>query len=192
MFKKITSYIQKRIPVSKDELEMVFSQVTSKNFQKGEYFLRTGEYCRHIGFLNSGIIMEAAIDNSGKEVITNFMVEGCFFTYVEGLTDNFPSHKNFVFLENSEALLLSKENMQKVFNSNPRFINLFSQILTEDLSARLLNEQNAKTLSLEERYHNLQKQFPDAFQRIPLKYLAGYLGIEPPSLSRLRRRLTGK
>jgi hypothetical protein len=47
-------------------------------------------------------------------------------------------------------------------------------------------------LSAEERYLALENTFPHALQRIPVKYMAGYLGIEPQSLSRLRRTLAGE
>jgi hypothetical protein len=53
-----------------------------------------------------------------------------------------------------------------------------------------LNE--VKSLTPEERYLDLVKKHPHIFQRIPLQYIASYLDIEPPSLSRLRSRLTKK
>jgi ribosomal protein L10 len=50
----------------------------------------------------------------------------------------------------------------------------------------------SKTGSPEEKYLQLFQEQPTLFQRIPLHYIASYLGIEPESLSRLRRRLAGK
>lgn len=79
-----------------------------------------------------------------------------------------------------------------IFKENPKFETLFSQILAEELRLVLLNEQSSKTLSVEERYLALENTFPGALQRIPVKFIAGYLGIEAPSLSRLRSRLAGK
>jgi len=79
-----------------------------------------------------------------------------------------------------------------IFKANPKFETLFSQILAEELRFVLFNELNRKVLSVEENYLALENTIPGAFQRIPIKYIAGYLGIEPPSLSRLRRRLAGK
>ena len=49
-----------------------------------------------------------------------------------------------------------------------------------------------KSLTPEERYLNLVKKHPYIFQRIPQQYIAAYLDIEPPSLSRLRSRLSKK
>ena len=192
MFTKLTSYIQKRIKISQEELEEVFKQCSYKEYKKREYLLRIGEQCRFIGFLNTGLIMITLIDNDGKELACNFVYEGCFFTYVEGLAENRSSHKNFIALENCEAIILDKEHLSTLFKANQKFETLFNKILTEDLGYMLMAEQRNKTQSLDERYLNFENQCPQAFQRIPLKYIATYLGVEPPSLSRLRKRLATK
>ena len=192
MYKKIIEFIRARIVISEAELEMSFSFSEPKIFSKGERILRIGEYCKFIGFLNKGLIMTTILDNMGNEKASQFIYEGCFFTYTEGLASNSPSHKNFIALEECETLMLSKEKLAIIFKENPKFETLFNLILAEEVRNLLLNEQAGKTLSLEERYLNLDHQFPNAFQRISLKYLADYLGIEPPSLSRLRKRLAGK
>lgn len=192
MYKKIVEFIQARIIISQQELEQSFSYSQPKVFAKGEYILRIGEYCRFIGFLNKGLIVTTIIDNAGKEKASNFIFEGCFFTYTEGLASSTPSHKNFMALEECETIMLSRDNLAVIFKENPKFETLLNQMLAEEVRSLLLNEQASKTLSLDQRYLNLEKQYPNAFQRIPLKYLADYLGIEAPSLSRLRKRLAGK
>ncbi|HVT86119.1 MAG TPA: hypothetical protein VHD35_13025, partial [Chitinophagaceae bacterium] len=58
--------------------------------------------------------------------------------------------------------------------------------------ATMTNLTDVKSLTPEERYLNLVKKHPHIFQRIPLQYIASYLDIEAPSLSRLRRRLSKK
>lgn len=192
MYKRVIEYIQARIMISQPELEMSFSFSEPKSFAKGDNILRIGEYCRFVGFLNKGLIMTTILDNVGNEKASQFIYEGCFFTYTEGLATDAPSHKNFVALEECDTLMLSKENLAIIFKANPKFETLFNQILAEEVRNLLLNEQASKTLGLEERYLSLEQHYPNAFQRIPLKYLADFLGIEPPSLSRLRKRLAGK
>jgi CRP/FNR family transcriptional regulator, anaerobic regulatory protein len=192
MYSKVKEYIKARIVISEEELMRSFNYSEPKSFVKGEHLLRAGQYCNFIGFLNKGLIITTIIDNAGNEKASNFICEGCFFTYTEGLASNTPSHKNFIALESCETLMLSKDNLAVIFKENPKFETLLNQILAEEVRFLLLNEQAGKILSLDERYLNLEKQYPAAFQRIPLKYLADYLGIEPSSLSRLRKRLAGK
>jgi len=46
--------------------------------------------------------------------------------------------------------------------------------------------------SPEERYLDLIKYHPDIFNAIPLYHISSYLGIQGPSLSRIRKRITEK
>lgn len=192
MYSQVINYIKQRIEISREEIEESLKYSNFKKFAKGDYILRAGEHCRFIGFLNKGFIVTTFVDESGNEIASEFKHEGCFFTYTEGLVNNNLSHKNFIAIEDCETLILKKEYLPAIFQANPKFETLFSQILAEELRNVLLNEQNRKTMSVEERYLALENTIPGALQRIPVKYIAGYLGIEAPSLSRLRRRLAGK
>jgi CRP-like cAMP-binding protein len=191
MYSQVKDYIKKRIQISDKDLEESFQYSSLRRYRKGDYVLRIGDYCRFIGFLNSGLIVNTIIDE-GKEIACNFIFENCFFTYTEGITNNAPSHKNSIALEDCEMLVLEKERLQLIFSLNQKFETLFSQILAEEVRNLLQNEESSRTQSVEKRYLQFIDSFPGAFNRIPLKYIAGYLGIEPPSLSRLRKRLSGK
>ena len=192
MYTKVIEYIKKRILISDEDLEKSFQYTRVRYYKKGDYILRTGEYCRFIGFLNFGLIVSTITKDDGKGIASNFTPENCFFTYTEGISGNMPSHKNFIAIEDCEMLVLEKEKLPLIFSINPKFETLFTQILAEELKNVLLAEQNNRMQSAENRYLQFIKKYPDAFNRIPLKYIAGYLGIEPPSLSRLRKKLAGR
>lgn len=192
MYTSIIKYIKQRIEISREEIEAALSFSSYKKYLKGEYILRIGEHCRFIGFINKGLMVTTTIDDTGKESAFDFKCENCFFTYTEGLANNKPSHKNFIALEDSETLIISKEHLEQVLKQNPKFETLFTKILAEDLADVLAIQQSAKEQSVEARYLALEKRYLNALQRIPVKHIAGYLGIEPESLSRLRRRLAGK
>ena len=191
MYSQVREYIKKRVLIADDDLERSFQYSDVRYFKKGEYILRIGDYCRFIGFLNSGLIVNTVLIE-GKEIACNFIFENCFFTYTEGITNNAPSHKNSIAHEDCEMLVLDKETLPLIFSINQKFETLFSQILAEEVRNLLHNEESGRTQSVEKRYLQFIETFPDAFNRIALKYIAGYLGIEPPSLSRVRKRLAGK
>jgi CRP-like cAMP-binding protein len=66
----------------------------------------------------------------------------------------------------------------------------FSRILHQHAylaqNRRILNNIS---MSGEQRYAALLKQYPDLLQRVPQKYIASYLGITPVFLSQIRARL---
>jgi CRP-like cAMP-binding protein len=192
MYNQVKAFILQRISIPEEDLEKAFQYSTVRYFKKGDYIIRAGEYCRFVGFLNSGLIVGSIIDENGKEITCNFVFDNCFFTYAEGINAHIPSHKSFIALEDGEMLVLEKDKLPVIFSINQKFETLFTQILAEELNRLLLVDQNRRTQSLESRYLHFIQTCPQAFNRIPLKYIAGYLGVEPPSLSRLRRRLAGK
>jgi len=191
MYSQVKQYIQKRIQIPDCDLEESFRHSILRNYRKGDYILKIGEYCRFVGFLNSGLISNTIL-NEGKEIACGFVHENCFYTYAEGLTGNIPSHRNSIALEDCEMLVLDKEKLPLIFSINQKFEALFTHILAEEIKNLLHSHESNRTQSAEERYLKFIDSFPDAFNRIPLKHIAGYLGIEPPSLSRLRKRLTKK
>jgi len=178
-----------RIPLPDiDEALMMTRAVVHK---KGDYILREGSHCHFIAFLHKGLIA-ATIIYDGKEVACDFIHEGCFFTYTEGLAVQMVSHKNFLALEDCEMLMINKNQLPAIFSINPKFESFFLHLLTEELRNRMLQEQQNRTRTMEERYTSFFNRFPDAFNRVPQKWIAGYLGIEPQSLSRLRKKMAGK
>jgi CRP-like cAMP-binding protein len=191
MYSQVSDYIKSRIQISDKDLEEAFKYSTLRNYKKGDYILRIGDYCRFIGFLNSGLIVNTII-NEGKEMACGFIFENCFYTYAEGLSANIPSQRNSIALEDCEMLVVDKEKLPLIFSINQKFETLFTQILAEEIKNLLQSHENNRTQSVEERYLKFIDAYPDAFNRISLKHIAGYLGIEPPSLSRLRNRLTKK
>ena len=115
----------KRIQIPDEDLEASFNYATMRAYKKGDYILRIGDYCRFIGFLNSGLIVNTIVDD-GKEIACNFIFENCFFTYTEGLINNAPSHKNSIALEDCQMLVLEKDKLPTIFSINQKFETLFS------------------------------------------------------------------
>jgi hypothetical protein len=44
----------------------------------------------------------------------------------------------------------------------------------------------------EDRYRDMMEKHPNIFNAVPLYHIASYLGIQGPSLSRIRKRMVGK
>jgi CRP/FNR family transcriptional regulator, anaerobic regulatory protein len=192
MHQQITEYIRRRVTVPDKALETALGYSRVVRYKKGDLILRTGEYCRFIGYLNSGLIMVTMADDEGREIICHFFFENEFFTYIESIDDNIPSHKNFIAMEDCEMLMLSKSECSLIFSIHPALEALFNQLILEDLKRMIRYAQERQTQSAEERYLKMMVSHAALFNRVPLKFIAGYLGLAAPSLSRLRKRLVKK
>ena len=192
MHHKVSEFIRQKVFVPQEDLEKALAYSTVRHYKKGEYILRIGEYCRFIGFINSGLVVNTLNGDNGKDVVCTFFFENEFFTYLESLKDQVLSHKNFIAVDDCEILLLDKADLPRIFALHPGFEALLNLLILEGFQQMLLYEQEKRTRTVEERYLHILKTHPVLLERAPLKYIAGYLGVEAPSLSRLRKRLVQK
>ena len=79
--------------------------------------------------------------------------------------------------------------MDKLFQKMPK-TERFGRIIAEQTLLGLRKKMDDLTLlDAKERYLNLIKNSPKIIKNIPQHYIASYLGIEPQSLSRIRKNL---
>jgi len=177
---------------TKEEFALLLTSFKFKTISKKDYYLRAGELCKSKAYLNKGCARNFVSDEQGRERILFFAFEdwwlGDFDSYYSGK----PGTNYIQMLEDSEILVISKENFQKAEQKIPKLKQWYTSKMLRSASASRNRIEEIKTLSAEERYLKLIEKQPHIFQRIPLQYIASYLNIEPQSLSRMRNRLTKK
>ena len=175
-----------------EEFALLLSSFKYKTISKKDYYFRAGELCRSKAYLNKGCARNFVLDEKGHERILFFAFEdwwlGDFDSYYSGK----PGTNYIQMLEDSELLVISKENFQKAEQEIPKLKQWYSSKMLRSASASRNRIEEMKTLCAEERYLNLIEKQPHIFQRIPLQHIASYLNIEPQSLSRMRNRLINK
>ena len=129
------------------------------------------------------------INENGDDISFIFHFDNQFFADYESILCNSVSYLNIQAMEDSELLLLDKNDLQNLYEKE-MYWQKFGRLMTEkiylDTKKRL---ENLLYYSPEKRYTNLLEENPLVFEKIPQKYIAGYLGITPQSLSRIRKRI---
>lgn len=130
------------------------------------------------------------------------MVDGeekttAFYTELEALTPPCVVSKTpseyFIGCVEDTILTVSTTDMEADINRKfPKFEQMCRTLSEELLARQRIDFDEFKTSSPEQRYVKLLQKRPDLIQRVPQHQLASYLGIQPPSLSRLRARLLEK
>ena len=88
-----------------------------------------------------------------------------------------------------ELLVFCKQDLNKLANDSlnwVKFLKKMAELQYIELENRIFQLQ--KTTALQ-RYENLLQNHPEFVQKIPLQYLASYLGITQRHLSRIRKEL---
>lgn len=185
----LLSNIAKHISLSKDEQEKFLSYLVSKKIRKRQFLVQEGEQSKHSAFVISGCLRSYIIDANGFEHILQFAIEDWWIADMMSITTQKPGYLAIDALEDSEVLLLSRENQIKLFDECPKFERYF-RIITENgmvsFQRRVLENIS---LPAAERYKNFAKRYPLMVQRLPQTQIASYLGITPEFLSKIRHQM---
>lgn len=155
---------------------------------KNEYLVTEGKTCRHLYFLAQGAL-RGYYTLEEKEITHWFGFENDFVTSFHSFITQQPAVENIQLLEGSILWSISKEKLNILLN---RFseIERLVRIVYENYYIRLEERFiNSQFKSAAERYQNLLEQMPHMIERVPLGYIASYLGISQETLSRIRSRI---
>lgn len=172
-------------PLNKDTRNFLISKLQFVEISKKSFLLKEGNVCREIYFVSKGLLRCFYIKHD-KEISSWFMREGDVIISVESFFKQTESQEQIQALEDSSLYYISYDEMQFAFANFSDF-NTIGRILTEKYY--VLSEQRLYSLRMRrasERYLFLLNHFPQILLRVPLKYIASYLGITEETLSRIR------
>lgn len=174
------------------EFELVLSHFKLELIPRKCFYLKAGNISKQKAYINKGSTRTFTIDAKAHEHILFFSFEDWWLADFESYYTQEPAKQYIQAMENCELLCISKPDLDKLEEGFPKLKIFFQQKKQKMIFATMNNLREVKSLTPEERYLNLLKKHPHIFQRIPQQYIAAYLDIEPPSLSRLRSRLSKK
>lgn len=191
MFDTFKKNIRSYLSFSDDDLSFFISQLEVRPLLKNEKWLRAGDVCRHVAYVNQGLL-RYYLPVADKEHILDFFPENTWVSEYASFLHAKPSMVTIEAVEDTELFLLSYTAVQKAYERGAVF-ERFGRKMAEKLFVEAVDLNYIRqSKSVETRYQELVAEWPGLADRLPLKYIASYLGIEPESLSRIRKRLTGR
>lgn len=186
-FELITKTINSILSLNEEEWNIVFGLLEKQTLKKNGFFLREGQICNSIAFINYGTMIYYKLMGDGKETTTDFAFAGDWVTDNRSRLNKSPSYINIKALEDTELLVISNLDLTKCYNLVPKLEKL-GRILIEQAFIRIARQSiDLQTLTASERYNKMLHDYPEIFQKVPLYHIANYLGIAPKSLSRIRK-----
>ena len=187
LFKVIRTYI----PLSDEDEKVVERLFKRKIFRQGEHFLEAGNTCRYVGFIESGLVRYYT--NAGDDEKTYyFSKEGEFICDYQSFLPQQPATRSIQALEPAVIYRITYSNLDQLYRElehGERFGRLAIERVFIDAIQHVTSMYNDTP---ETRYREFLTGHPDISQRVPQYYIASYIGVKAPSLSRIRKRITGK
>jgi len=188
MFESFINYLKDKIDLSNDEIDLIRAVATLKKLRRHQYLLQEGEIWRYNAFVASGFLRAFSVDDKGQEHILNFAPENHWTGDRESLVNHTPSHLNIDAIEDSEVVLITKENFDRICIQIPQLNDLVNAILHKSFLTSQRRIHDIISLSAEDKYRSFLEKFPAIAQRVPQHMIASYIGVTPETLTRIRRK----
>jgi len=193
MYDSLFTYIKDRskTPLSEKEVELIKSVFIPKKIRKKQYLLQAGEVCKYSAFIIKGAMRQYRVDDKGLEHIIRLNLETWWAGDRESFTMQVPSAYNIDAWEDTDVLTLTKTDSETL-NSIPAWVETRIR-MDENYSFASQKRMNASiSLTAEQRYAELQQQYPEFLLRFPQHLIASYLGMTKETLSRIRKQIVKK
>ena len=182
----LLEYFDRSLPLNEKEKELVKAKFHSRLYKKRQFVLQEGDVCTQINFVVRGCLRSYNIDDKGNEHILQFAIENNWINDLGSFHGLTPSALNIDALEDTVVLQISRDELISLYKDAPKFDRIF-RVLVENAYVRLQSRllQNISSTA-EERYQSFLELYPHLVNRLSQVQIAGFLGVTPEFLSRLR------
>lgn len=174
--------------ITEPEAERIAGAFEKKHIPKGDYFVREGKLCKHLGFIEKGYL-QYVINMEGEEKTTYAVGEHSFFTSIISYLKELPAQENIRAIIDTDVWIISKQQFTKLLEEIPGMKAFYIGILEWQICCIDESRLDALMLSAEERYLKMMTKEPILMQQLPVRYIASILGVTPRHLSRIRNQI---
>lgn len=178
-------YFKNFNPLSKEAEEAIAGISNIISIKKNKDLQPIGHTCKTIYFINKGVA-RIYYYKDGIDITEGFYFENNIIARVESLFTGKPSRKAIQILEDAEIVAIDANALFKLYDSFPEIERLFRKIFEAGHVDTVNRIEGIQFHTAEERYKALLNEANDVLKKVPLKYVASYLGITQVSLSRIR------
>lgn len=185
----ILKNVARHISLDRKEKDYFVSLLQPEVFKRKKLYLQVGAVCRHSAYVLDGAVKSYTVDAEGREHILSFATKDWWISDLYSLISGKPAILNIQAIEDSNVLMLSRENQQLLYERVPKFERFFRILVENSLVANQQRLIDNLSSTAEDRYLRFLKKYPGISSCVPQHNIASYLGITPEFLSKIRARM---
>lgn len=163
-----------------------------QTYNKGDYFNEYRNVCKYLGFVREGVFRSYIIDKDGEEKNVFLYSGNQFVVSFKSFINQAPCDYHTQSVTDSKVLCIHISDLQSLYKSSHAWERFGRLLAQEAFNVTIARTESFLFKTPEERYRDLIRQHPDIFNNVPLYHISSYLGIRGPSLSRIRKRISGR
>ena len=172
-------------PLSAESMEAFHQSWKQWSVKKDHLLLKENTVSDYIYFIEKGVARIYYYKN-GKEITEWVALDGQFFLSITSFFQRIPSHLIIQTIESSEVFGIHHDDFMKLADKYHDIERLLRKMVTSSLILSQVRMDSIQFESAQQRYERLLQTTPQIVQRVPLTYIASFLGITLETLSRIR------
>ena len=185
---ELIEYILQFGNLNTQQINLIKSKVTERALLKDDYFSEAGKIPKEVAFVVEGVFRACYYDREGEEVTRGFLCENSLMSDYMNFESNSTSAEYFQACTDAKIIIFSKQNWEELSEIIVGWDAIKGKMIQSCMFQKNRKNpvvsQNATT-----RYLEFLENFPNLINRVPLSYIASYLGVTQPSLSRVRKNI---
>ncbi len=175
--------------LTKEEVETSMNFFIPEKLPAKSYFLKEGKISKKLAYVKSGLLRSFIFNDNADDITTHFFSEGTVVISIYSFNHQVASRESIVAVEDCELLTVTYENMQELSANVPAWKKIANDTDQYKFNQEMNRSIRFQTLTAKERYLQLMEKRPEIIQRVALKHIASYIGVDIATLSRLRKKL---
>lgn len=185
---EMIQYILQFGMLNKQQIELIRSKGKLLEVKKEDYFSEAGKTPKQVGFIVEGVIRGCYYNNKGEEITRCFINENSLVCDYINFESNTTSSEYLQAITDCILVVFSKKDWKELSHIIVGWDNIKNKMVHLCMHQKSRKgpviSQDATT-----RYLEFIENYPSLINRIPLSYIASYLGVTQQSLSRIRKNI---
>lgn len=182
MKSQLRDHIVKLVPGFEKDIDQLLHYFEEQNFPKNHIVIDEGDFVDQFYFVIKGCLHIYFKDHQGKENTIHFAIEDWWVTEYNTFLGTIPSNFGIATLEETDVLMITKENFEQLLLDYPFMGIYFNKIHMRAYGASLQKQKTYPMTNKKDFHAYFCKTYPDLVKRFPDDVFASYIGISTDEL----------
>lgn len=175
--------------LNKQQVDLIKRKASEKKLQRNEHYWEAGKTVGQVGFLIQGILRVYYYNNKGEEITRYFIDENHLILSGNTIDEVYTPSEYLSAITDCRMVVFSKRDWKEIGDTIIGWDNIVQKIISKHHSEKISRRSEMISQDGKERYLDFIQKFPNLVNRVPLSFIASYLGITQSSLSRIRKSI---
>lgn len=175
--------------LNKQQIDLITSKATELELRKDEFYWEAGKTVKQIGFLIDGVLRVYYYNNKGEEITRYFIDENHLILSGNTIDEVFTPSEYLATITDCKMVVFSKKDWKEISETIIGWDVILQKIIAKYHGEKIARRSELVSQDATTRYLDFIEKFPTLVNRVPLSYIASYLGITQSSLSRIRKNI---